>query len=463
MKTRFAPSPTGLIHIGNARTALISALAGYQAQGIFLLRVEDTDKVRSTDEFLQGLVEDLKWLGIIWQEGEGVGGNLGPYRQSLRDDIYAHYYDRLISEGHAYPCYCSDEELELTRKLQIASSQPPRYPGTCRHLTSEQRQEKEAAGRKPSVRFHMPKGKAIEFNDLVKGPQKFLSDDIGDFIIRRQDGGSSFMFCNAIDDSLMEVTHVIRGEDHLTNTPRQLAILEALNMRKPDYGHISLINGMDGAPLSKRNGSRSIRELRELGFLPLALVNYLGRLGHYYESNDFMDWDALSKNFSLKHLGKSAGKYDEAQVNHWQKQAVLAASDDMLWSWLHQDLQNKITAPQKSLILKIIRESALFPADAEQVVQSLVEAPKFNIDAQKIILDAGKAFFDEALDGVNASGDDFALVNKHLAERLGVKGKALFQPLRVALTGELHGPQMTDVFKVLGVEGLKARLEAVRI
>jgi nondiscriminating glutamyl-tRNA synthetase len=462
MKTRFAPSPTGFIHIGNARTALLSALAGYHAQGTFLLRIEDTDKARSTLEFLDALVEDLFWLGILWQEGEGVGGKEGPYRQSERNTIYEHYYQELLKHKHAYPCYCTDEELELTRKLQIASSQPPRYAGTCRNLTIAQREQKEKEGSKPSLRFAMPKGKAIEFNDLVKGSQKFLSDDIGDFVIRKQDGSSSFMFCNAIDDSLMGVTEVIRGEDHLTNTPRQLIILEVLKLRAPQYGHISLINGMDGAPLSKRNGSRSIRELRDIGFLPLALVNYLARLGHYYESNDLMSMSDLAKNFSISHLGKSAGKYDEMQLKHWQKQAVLVADDKVLWAWLDQGLQDLVVASQKELVLKIIRESALFPDEAKHLVRTLLGEPEFNSDAQKIIKDAGAPFFEEVIRCVNVSGDDFNAVNKHLAERFGLKGKALFQPLRVALTGELHGPQMSDVFKLLGVDLLLTRLQVAK-
>lgn len=462
MKTRFAPSPTGFIHIGNARTALLSALAGHHGEGTFLLRIEDTDKARSTLEFLDALVADLVWLGLIWQEGEGVGGKYAPYRQSERHKIYEHYYQELLKQGAAYPCYCTDEELELTRKLQIASSQPPRYPGTCRHLTHEQRAQKEQEGRKASLRFAIPKGKMIEFNDLVKGAQKFLSDDIGDFIIRRQDGGSTFMFCNAIDDSLMEVTHVIRGEDHLTNTPRQLVILEALKLRAPEYGHISLINGMDGAPLSKRNGSRSIRELRDIGFLPLALVNYIARLGHYYESNELMQMSDLAKNFSISHLGKSAGKYDETQLKHWQKQAILVADDKVLWSWLDQGLQDLVKPSQKELVLKIIRESALFPDEAKHMVRTLLGEPEFNSDAQKIIKDAGAHFYEEAIRAVNTSGDDFAAVNKHLSERFGLKGKALFQPLRVALTGELHGPQMTDVFKLLGVDLLLTRLQVAK-
>jgi glutamyl-tRNA synthetase len=462
MKTRFAPSPTGYIHIGNARTALLSALVGYQGQGNFLVRIEDTDKARSTDEYMNALLQDLTWLGLTWQEGEGVGGPQGPYRQSLRHDIYEHYYQELVQHKHAYFCYCTDEELELTRKLQIASGQPPRYPGTCRHLTAAQQEQKIAEARKPSLRFAMPQGKKITFHDLVKGEQIFLSDDIGDFIIRRQDGGSTFMFCNAIDDSLMDVTHVIRGEDHLTNTPRQLIILTTLKLRTPEYGHISLINGMDGTPLSKRNGSRSIRELRDIGFLPLAIVNYLARLGHYYESNAFMNMAELAQRFSIKHLGKSASKFDETQLKYWQKQAVLSVAPELLWQWLSPALQDLVSTTQKELILKILREGALFPDEAQHLVRTLLGEPELTAEAQQIIKVAGVKFYEHALKAIEQFGANFTAVNQALSDTLGLKGKALFQPLRVALTGELHGPQMTDVFSLLGADLLCSRLQSAQ-
>ena len=282
VKTRFCPSPTGYLHLGNVRTALFSALLAKHSKGCFLLRIEDTDKTRSDDVFTHALIEDLRWLGLHWQEGVDAGGDLGPYHQSQRQSIYDDYYERLIAMKMAYMCFCTEEQLTLQRTLQQKAGKPPRYSGVCRHLSDAEIKEKIAAGVKPTLRFCIPENEMITFTDMVRGEQRFNSNDLGDFVIKRADGTAPFMYGNAIDDALMGVTHVLRGEDHLTNTPRQIAILKALNLPVPQYGHIALIVGPDGAPLSKRHGSRSLRALHEEGFLPMAIVNYLARLGHYY-------------------------------------------------------------------------------------------------------------------------------------------------------------------------------------
>lgn len=462
MKTRFAPSPTGYIHLGNARTALFSALFAKGQGGQFLLRIEDTDKARSTEAYCEALVEDLHWLGVEWQEGEGLRGDHGPYRQSLRTQIYEHYYEQLTKMGRAYPCYCSEEDLDLERKLQKASGQPPRYSGKCKALSNAVRAEKEAAGIRPTLRFAVEKGTVVEFEDGVKGRQLFKADDIGDFIIRRNDGGSSFLFCNAIDDSLMEVTHVLRGEDHLTNTPRQLMILEALDLRKPHYAHMALINGTDGAPLSKRNGSRSIRELREAGFLPLAVLNYMARLGHYYENNALMRYEELAQHFALKHLGHSAARFDQDQLLYWQRTVVHQLDDGEFWAWAGQDLQHQVPADKEALFVKAIRENVLFPGDARRYAHLLLSSDFSPASHEEMMCEAGASFFDVAIQVVNAQGPDFAALSHALTERLGVKGKALFMPLRVALTGELHGPQMAAILTLLGKEESLRRLVAAR-
>ena len=273
VKARFCPSPTGLIHLGNARTALFSALFAKKMDGVFLLRIEDTDRERSKQEYADILMQDLKWMGLEWQEGPDHDCGAGPYYQAQRQFIYDDYYERLEVAGMAYPCFCSEEELALARKIQRASGKPPRYPGTCRKLSDEQIAVKLSQGCQPTLRFKVLDDEWVEYEDFVRGKQKFNSNDIGDFIIRRGDGTSPFMYVNAIDDSLMGVTHVMRGEDHITNTPRQLMILAALGLRAPQYGHISLITGQDGSPLSKRNGSRSIEALRLEGYLPEAVIN----------------------------------------------------------------------------------------------------------------------------------------------------------------------------------------------
>ncbi len=460
MKTRFAPSPTGLIHLGNARTALFSALYGVGQQGVFLLRIEDTDKARSTLEHIEALVRDLRWLGVEWQEGEGIGGAHGPYRQSERDGIYEAYYQKLVDLGRAYPCYCSAEELDLERKLQKASGQAPRYSGKCKRLTAADTQALDAKGIQPTLRFKMQPGEVIQFKDGVKGLQTFKAEDIGDFIIRRNDGGSSFMFCNAIDDSLMGVTHVMRGEDHLTNTPRQLMILKALGMREPGYAHMALINGVDGAPLSKRNGSLSIQEMREAGFLPLAVVNYMARLGHYYEKNELMSYADLAAHFRLESLGNSAARFDPDQLLYWQRVAAHQLDDGALWNWFN--VQDHVPAAQKELFIKTVRENVLFPKDASRYA-TLLLTQDFALTAhQEIILQAGLAFFDLAYQTLEAGACDFKTLADAVSAALGVKGKALFMPLRVALTGELHGPQMAGILELLGKDEALRRLQLAR-
>ena len=268
--TRFAPSPTGSLHLGNARTALFNFLLARQLGGQFLLRIEDTDLERSAERYLAELIDDLHWLGLGWDAGPDIGGAHEPYRQSQRNAIYAEYFARLATSGLVYPCYCTPLELEVSRRAQLAAGRPPRYAGTCRELSAGERDAKLAGGLKPSLRFRVPQGRSVEFHDFVRGAQRFASEDIGDFIVRRADGNAAFFFCNALDDALMGVTHVLRGDDHLTNTPRQILLLEALGLDIPQYGHVALLTGMDGAPLSKRHGSVSVREFRERGFLPQA-------------------------------------------------------------------------------------------------------------------------------------------------------------------------------------------------
>lgn len=460
MKTRFAPSPTGLITLGNARTLLFSALLAKHTNDTFLLRIEDTDQERSKESFSEQLQRDLQWLSCHWQEGPHHDLGNGPYYQSKRSDIYEKYYQELLDQDHAYLCFCSQEKLELTRKVQMASGQPPRYPGTCRHLSKEEVEQKLSEGQKPALRFRMPQGAIIEFDDVVKGKQKFLADDIGDFIIRKNDQSASFMFCNAIDDALMNVTHVLRGEDHLTNTPRQLIILDTLKLNKPTYGHISLIIGKDSKPLSKRNGSRSIQELKSLGYLSEAVINYLARLGHYYESNDLMTFEQLAENFSIERLGSSAARYDENQLNYWQKEAVLKADNQIIWRWIENDVKNIVPNEKKDKFIQLVRDNAIFPKDAITLAKALFsdEALNYSDDSMITLKEAGTDFFNSALEA-SKTGFEWSNVVNYVKEKQNVKGKKLFQPLRVAISGMEHGPQMSEFCALMSDDLIKRRLE----
>lgn len=464
IKSRFCPSPTGYIHLGNARTALFSALAARQtSDGCFLLRIEDTDLARSEEEYVTALQEDLQWLGCQWNEGPGFDKGHGPYWQSQRTAVYDRYYQQLIDQGLAYPCFCSEESLEAARRIQRKLGKPPRYAGTCSHLSATEVAEKLAQGQPAALRFRVQEDRAIEFNDLVRGHQKFSSSDLGDFIIKKTDGMATFMFCNAIDDALMGVNLALRGEDHLTNTPRQILILEILGLPVPQYGHLSLITGSDGSPLSKRNGSRSIRQLREEGFLAIAVVNYLSRLGHVYtDHNDLMSFEDCAKYFNVERLVKASARYDEQQLLHWQKEAVMQLTPTELYDWAGAGVV--LHVPQEKLedFFKLVQSNSVFPSDVYIWAEAMfAEKPHFSDGEREVLITAGKEFFitaEKLLNEVNT----YAALCDGLKEKLNLKGKALFMPLRIALTKAQHGPELAAVFDLLGKESLKRRFKLIQ-
>ncbi|HEX2549818.1 MAG TPA: glutamate--tRNA ligase, partial [Gammaproteobacteria bacterium] len=410
------------------------------------------------------LKNDLHWLQIEWQEGPDVGGPTGPYFQSERSEIYDQYYRQLEEMGLAYPCFCTDAELALNRKLQLSRGQPPRYPGTCRKLSKEQIDKKIADGLKPALRFHVPDNQQIDFVDSVKGQQRFNSHDIGDFIIRRADGGSSFMFCNAIDDSLMGVTNVLRGEDHLTNTPRQLMILDALQLRKPDYGHLSLITNEDSMRLSKRKGSFSLHDLREEGYLSLAVLNYLSRLTHTYEDAELLDFTTLAKKFRLDKLSRSPARFDRNQLLHWQKETILSIKDtETIWQWLGETIKNKIPEDKKDLFAKVMQKNILFPHEADQWADILFgNGPHWNEEKLSLLKQTSGDFFKTAREVFQQHQGNLKIILDELKKSLGISGKNLFMPLRLALTGEEHGPELVQIVEFLGMDEVLKRLKDPR-
>lgn len=480
IKTRFAPSPTGDMHFGNCRTALFNVLVALKHNGCFLLRVEDTDEDRSTQEFEKQLYEDLRWLSIDWQEGADVNSNdknehinkgqNGPYRQSERQDLYASYYQKLLDSNNAYYCFCSEAQLALSRKLQLSQGLPPRYAGTCSQLSEQEVNTRVAKEEKPTLRFRVNKNAIIEFDDKVKGPQSFKAADIGDFIIRRADGSSSFMFCNAIDDALMGVTLALRGEDHLTNTPRQLMILQTLNLRAPEYGHMSLIIGNDGSPLSKRNGSKSLKILRSEGYLPEAIVNYLARLGHQYEDLKYCDLNTLAKYFELSHLGKSSSHYDEQHLFHWQKEAVLHISKERFEQWLksYEGILAVCPDHKREEYLKLMKENIAFPAEASRWAKILftdeISYTNEQIQLLQAVNNNGKEFFTTVYEQITSiikqnNSLDIKCLADYLKNKFNLKGKELFMPLRVAFTMEDHGPELVNLVNLMGIEHVTKRLK----
>ena len=451
--TRFAPSPTGSLHLGNARTAFFSHLWARKSGGRFILRIEDTDVERSQLRFRDELMAEMRWLGLDWDEGPDIGGPSAPYSQAERGEFYASLFARLEAQALAYPCYCTAEELELSRKLQRMSGKPPRYAGTCRSLTAAQRAEREARGLKAALRFAVPADRIVEFIDVVHGPQRFESNDIGDFIIRRDSGTSAFFFCNAVDDSAMGVTQVLRGDDHLTNTPRQLLLLDALGMRRPGYGHVGLLVGPDGAPLSKRHGSTSALEFRERGFLPAALLNHLFRLGHTSDVDGWLRAADMPAHFRPEHLGRAPAHFDESQLMHWQKETLARMSTAQIASWLGRG--------DSADFIEVVRHNVVLPADAapwRTVV--LGDLPPLGPEEQRVIAAAGAEFFAAAVEAFDQSGQDLNKLTAILKERTGRKGADLFMPLRVALTGQAHGPELKILLKLMPPETARRRLES---
>jgi len=457
--TRFAPSPTGALHPGNARTALFSYLLAKARGGRFLLRIEDTDRERSGEDHVATQLGELEWLGIRWDAGPGREDDRGPYRQSERGAVYAGLFARLEHAGHAYPCFCTPTELEVARRTQLASGQPPRYAGTCRGLDAAARAARANEGRQAALRFAVPAPETLRFDDLVRGPQAIESATLGDFLVRRADGGAVFFFCNAVDDALMGVTDVLRGDDHLANTPRQLLLLRALGLAAPRYGHLPLLLEASGAPQSKRRGSVTLSQLRERGYLAAALANYLLRLGHHGAPDGWLGPAELPRHFDAGKLGRAPAHFDPAQLDHWQRESVLRLDAAGAARWLEPELPADWNAERRGAVAALLKGNVLLPGDARDWLAVLGGAlPPLAPDARQVIAEAGPAFFSAALAGYAETGGDLAALAERLKRSTGRKGKALFMPLRFALTGRHDGPELAGLLAAIPQPLVKERL-----
>ncbi len=446
--TRFAPSPTGELHLGNARTALFNALLAARGGGRFLLRIEDTDAARSRHEHAQQLMQDLNWLGVHWPDE--------PVYQSARAAVYDAELAKLAAGGLTYPCFCSQRELELSRAAQLASGRPPRYSGKCRALPPATAQARIAAGETAAVRFKVPGQGEVVFEDLVHGPKRFTNAEIGDFVLRRGDGTAAFFFSNAIDDALSGVTDLLRGDDHLSNTPRQLLILKALDLPAPRYGHLALLTGADGAPLSKRHGATSLRQLREQGFLARAVANHLFRLGHSTPLNQLLSDAEMAQAFDTTHLQRAPAHFDPAQLAGWQKEAVHRQSPAEVRDWLGARLPSLDAASREAFIAAVL-PNLVFPDDVLPWVQVAFGAePEPDAEGRAAIAAADRALFHAA--AAAAGGNDFAAIVSAAKAATGLKGPALFKPLRAALTGRLAGPELGPLLKAMPAGSAQRRL-----
>ena len=477
LKVRFAPSPTGPFHIGGARSALFNWLVARHADGTFLVRIEDTDLKRSTKESEENIKDSLKWLGMNWDEGIDVGGPHGPYRQTERLDLYKKEVQRLLDEGKAYYCYCSAEELEKSRKAQLDAGKTPIYDEHCRHLTEEEKAKYEAEGRKPVVRLKVRKDGVFAFDDMVRGHVEFQAAGVGDFIIMKSDGIPVYNFAVVIDDAFMEVTHVIRAEEHLSNTPRQLAIYEALGYEPPKFGHISLILGEDHKKMSKRHGATSVTEYRNMGYLPEAVVNYLALLGWTPKGEqEIFTEEELIKQFSMKRVSSNDAVFDINKLNWINFQYMKKLDADQLYDLIFPFLVKAgyvdaaVSEEKKDWLKQVIwfmKDHIYFAGQAaEELKFFFEEIPELTDEDVLAIMKAetsGKLLraFIEDLKALETF--DQAEIKKCFnacMKAQGIKGKAAYEPTRIALTGATQGPGMFEMMELFGREKTMDRLEA---
>lgn len=468
IRVRFAPSPTGPFHIGGARSALFNFLLARKTGGKMILRIEDTDLERSSRESEENIKAALKWLGITWDEGIDVGGENGPYRQTERLEIYRKYTEQLLKEGKAYYCYCTDEELEQERQALLAKGEMPRYMGHCRNLTKEQITQYEAQGRKPTVRFRVPADEQIVVHDLVRGDVVFDSNGIGDFVIVKSDGIPTYNYAVVIDDHLMKINHVIRAEEHLSNTPRQCLLYDALGFAKPTFGHISLILGKDHTKMSKRHGATSVDQYRQLGYLPAGIINFLALLGWAPNSEqEIFSMEELFQEFSMDHVAKNPAVFDIDKLNWINQHYMRQLNEDELFNlaipFLQQAgyMQENESAERLAWLKKIVwtsREHICFGAQIPEYVKMYFENKvDFENAEAEAVLQAStvpqvlQTFLAE-IEKIELDAPNVKALFKTVQKTTGLKGKDVFMPVRVALTGNQHGPELTEIIPLFGKE-----------
>lgn len=471
VRVRFAPSPTGFLHIGNARTALFNFLFAKQNQGDLILRIEDTDLERSTDASMNQILQDLRWLGVLWDEGPDKDGSCGPYRQSQRLSLYNDFARRLLRDRRVYKCFCSPERLDALRKEQLSKGKMPRYDGKCRSLSQEEVTKMESQGLQPVLRFRV-EGRLILFEDLIHGKMNFSPNDIGDFIIVRSDGIAAYNFACVIDDHFMNITHVIRGEDHLSNTPRQIMAYQAFGWEPPVFAHHPLILGPDRTPLSKRHGATAVSQYRDEGFLSEALLNYLVLLGWASPSGEeVLPLDKIVEDFSLSAISKSAPIHNRKKLEWLNSFYIRKKGDEELSEILLPYLQRagiliqQIDREPFTQIAGILRDNLVILSDVEQYLGIFFDE-KFSFDdkAKTILMDSkNRETLRSVLDKLeNPSAmkqvDQHSLLAQ-LEEKTGRKGKALYAPLRAAVTGKTKGPELAKTLPLLGKERIIRRIK----
>lgn len=474
VRVRYAPSPTGYLHIGNARTALFNYLYAKHNNGDLIVRIEDTDTARNVEDGVKSQLENLAWLGIKWDESVDVGGPHTPYNQLARTEagIYQPFIDELLEKGLAYRCFCTSEELDQEAEQQKANGEIPKYSGKCRHLTEEEIQEKLANCEEYTIRFKVPENQEINWNDMVKGPISFNSNDVsGDFNIVKRDGIPTYNFVVVLDDHLMEISHILRGEDHISNTPKQIMIYQALGFEVPEFGHMSLIVNEEGKKLSKRDTSiiQFIEDYKKLGYLPEAMFNFITLLGwspvgeeEIYSQKELIDI------FDEHRLSKSSAKFDVNKLSWINNQYIKQLSDEdylaLVLPFVDQDVINSFDQTTVNQICLLFKDQISYGAEITDLVNEFLDV---NLEQEAIefvkennLTPVIECFRDKlSTTNINAEKDVKALIKEVQAET-GNKGKMLFMPIRIGISGKMHGPELPQIVLILGKDKIIETINA---
>ena len=471
VRVRFAPSPTGWLHVGGARTAYFNWLFAKQQGGAFVLRIEDTDVARSSEQSESGVLDDLRWLGLAWDEGPDVGGPYGPYRQSERTALYRAAADQLVAARKAYPCFCTDAELEARRAAALAAGRPPHYDGHCRDYTEAQRAEARGAGLPESVRFQVESRDWV-LDDLVKGEVRFPAGMVGDFVVMRASGLPTYNFACVVDDAGMRFSHVIRAEEHLSNTVRQLMLYAALGLPAPRFAHVPLILNSDRSKMSKRSGEAAVAvgDWRRAGFVPEALLSYLALLGfHPGDEREILSRDELLRDFTLARVGKSGAVFDADKLRWVNSQVLHHASGEQLARWAAPFLPEaarELPPERLQPLLEAVRGNLATLADLPAELAPFLDpdaAPEPDaaaaLDSESARSLCGKVA-DRLLALAEWNVETVKSAIQSAGQEAGKKGRELFQPIRAALTGRIHGPELPRIIEWLGRETAALRLKA---
>lgn len=475
VRVRFAPSPTGPLHIGGARSALFNWLLARRYGGTMIVRIEDTDLERSSLESEQNILNALTWLGIDWDEGINKGGAHGPYRQTERLDTYRDAADKLLNSGQAYYCYCTEEDLEAERQICMEKGELPRYLGKCRNLSNEDRAKFEAESRKKVIRFRVPEDENIVVQDIVRGNVVFESNGVGDYVIVKSDGIPTYNFAVVMDDALMGITHVIRGEEHLSNTPRQLLLYDALGLQTPTFAHVSLILGKDRSKMSKRHGSTSIEAYQNQGYLPEALVNFLVLLGWSPEGEqEIFTLDELVQQFSLDRVAKNPAVFDVDKLNwingNYIRQSPVERITDLAIPFLRDagyitgDITPEVYEWIKLVVLSVQEHLAYVAQITDHVRLYFDDNIRMeNEEAAAVLQDEDiptvmREFRRKISESEELTPESTKAILKSLTKELKLPGKKVYMPIRVALTGQSHGPELFYIIPILGRDRILVRL-----